>query len=260
MKRLKGKKVLVTGGSSGIGQAIALAYAKEGAIVAFSYFRNQVGAMATLRQLHALGSEGFAFSANLAKISAISKLFNKTIQTISSLDILINNAGTVSRQDNFLSIPLEALEHVETVNLKAPFLLMQLAASHMIAKKIAGNIINISSMSTEIITPGLTHYECTKKSRVKCTNQRSRKRSSSLSIRVNAIAPGLVETAINQDQREKDPENWSLRSSKIPLGRAGLPADIANLTVFLATPEAEWITGSIISVDGGLGVASPFKK
>ena len=114
-------------------------------------------------------------------------------------------------------------------------------------------------MSAEITTQRLMHYECSKAA----LNSLTRSAASELAsygIRVNAIAPGLVETNINDAQRKNDPDAWIQRSSKIPLSRAGLPDDIASLAVFLVSKKASWITGSITAVDGGIGVASPFAK
>lgn len=145
------------------------------------------------------------------------------------------------------------------MNVRAPFILMQEIATHMKENHIGGSILNISSISAEITTPGLMHYECSKAA----LNALTRSAASELatySIRVNGIAPGLVETNINEIQRKDDPDAWIQRSSKIPLGKAGLPDDIASLAIFLISEEAAWITGSIIAVDGGMGVASPFPK
>jgi 3-oxoacyl-[acyl-carrier protein] reductase len=119
-----------------------------------------------------------------------------------------------------------------------------------------GSIINISSISAKIISPGLTHYECSKAA----LNMLTKASASALAkykIRVNAIAPGLIETNINQTQREANPQAWNKRTAKIPLNRAGKPEDITPMAIMLASKKSSWITGSIITIDGGSDVYVP---
>lgn len=249
-KTLAGKKALVTGASSGIGQAIALAFAKEGADVVISYHKNAAGAQETVSQIAALGRVSQAICANMSCTQDLQNLMEKTIQFLGGIDILVNNAGTVTRHAHFLDIPIESFDEIMAVNLRAPFILSQLAAKHMVQQNVAGSIINISSISAELISAGMTHYECSKAG-VHMMTRASANALAKERIRVNGIAPGLVATNINRSQREKDPALWAGRVDKIPLGKVGTPEDIARIAVLLASDQADWMTGSMINVDGG---------
>lgn len=257
IKKLRNKSVLITGASSGIGQAIAIAYAAEGANVAFSYHSNVEGMKNTLDEIKNIGNVGFAFSASMADNCSIYKLVEDVIGCLGSIDILVNNAGMVTRFKDFLDISIKSLDEIQAVNLRAPFILTQEVAKCMKERDRGGCIINISSMSADIVSPGLTHYECSKAA-LHALTRGAAGDLAKYNIRVNAIAPGLVATNINHAQRENDLDAWIQRSSKIPLGRTGMPKDIASLAVFLASEEASWMTGSIIPFDGGIGIASPF--
>lgn len=259
MKKLDNKNILITGGSSGIGQAIAIACAREGANIVFSYHSNSAGAKYTLAKIQEIERKAFALCADMGNVSSVYHFIEEAMQCVNQIDVLINNAGMLTRHKDFFEISLDFFDQIQAVNVRAPFILIQEIAKHMKEKHICGSILNISSMSAEITTPGLMHYECAKAA----LNALTRSAAGELAtygIRVNAIAPGLVETNINDAQRKNDPDAWMQRSSKIPLGRAGLPDDVAGLAVFLASQESSWMTGSIIAVDGGIGVISPFAK
>lgn len=258
MKKLNGMRALITGGSSGIGQAIALAFANEGANVVFTYSKNKNGADDTLCKLKEIGNKAFAIQTNLADINEAKSLVQKATANLGGIDILVNNAGTITRHPDFFSIPAESLEYIYSVNLRAPFILTQETAKQMQHQNRGGSIVNISSMSAEIVSPGLAHYECSKAA----LNALTRGAASALAkynIRVNALAPGLIATNINRDQRESMPEVWLKRGEPIPLGRIGEPNDVTNMAILLASPEmSAWITGTIIPIDGGLSVVGPF--
>lgn len=256
---LANKNVLITGGSSGIGQAIAITFARAGANVAFTYNQNKAGATSTLDKIGNNNNKNCAIKANLSNISCIPGLIEEAEAFFGSIDILVNNAGVVVRSSSFLDTPLDFLEEVLTLNLKVPFILTQSVTQLMKSRGTQGNIINISSISADIVSPGLAHYECSKAA-LNALTRAAASELAAFNIRVNAIAPGLVATNINKDQWETNSEAWVLRSSKIPLGRAGQPQDIANMALFLASEQAQWITGNIIAADGGLTVHSPFAK
>lgn len=249
-KTLAGKKALVTGASSGIGKSIALAFAEEGADVFISYHKNESGAQQTVSQIGALGRTSQAFCMDISDVQSLSVLVEKAIQFLGSIDILVNNAGTVTRHTHFLDIPVDALDKIMAVNLRAPFRLSQLVAQHMIQQKIAGSIINISSISAQVISPGLTHYECSKAGMHMLTRASANALAKDR-IRVNGIAPGLIATNINRVQRETDPQLWASRVSTIPLGKTGTAEDVARIAVLLASDQSDWMTGSMINVDGG---------
>jgi glucose 1-dehydrogenase len=254
---LTGKNVLITGGSSGIGQEITTAFAKAGANVVFTYNNHEDGANHTLNCVADYPILKKSIQVDLYKLDKIPSIIQQTEEFLGSIDILINNAAVVTRFPNFMEISSEDLDKVMTVNFKAPFILMQETVKKMKAREIKGNILNISSVSAEITSPGLVHYEASK-SALNALTRGSANDLASFGIRVNAISPGLVETNMNKNQREKDPGIWNFRKSKIPLKRAGNPIDIANMAIFLCSEQAEWITGVIVPVDGGLSVFSPF--
>ncbi len=248
---LSNKKVLITGGSSGIGSAIALQAAEAGAQVLFTYAKKRERALQLLEKIINCSPRSCLLQSELTHPDDIAHLVKNAIAKLGKIDILVNNAGVISRHASFLDINFCDLNSVQFVNITAPFLLSQAIASHMVQKKINGNILNISSISASVISPGLTHYECSKAA----LNALTRSSSAELAkynIRVNAIEPGLVKTNINQEQWQNHPEVWQQRSKKIPLGKTGEPTDIANLAIFLMSDQANWITGSIFTVDGGM--------
>lgn len=253
MPNILKKRCLVTGGSSGIGQSIAIELAKAGAVVAFTYHTNFQGARLTQQYIENQGCKAYPFEMSLEDTNSIIPIFKNILGELGGIDILVNNAGTLTRHNNFINIPLDELEKVFKINVHASFLLIQEAAHRMIEQDIGGSIINISSISANMTSPGLTHYECSKAA-LNCLTRGAAKDLAKYDIRVNAIAPGLVSTNINLEQREKKPELWNSRCSQIPLGRAGFPKDISKLAVFLVSDEAKWITGSIFTVDGGLSI------
>jgi glucose 1-dehydrogenase len=257
MSRLANKRVLITGGSSGIGQAIAIAYANEGAKVVFNYHHNYEGAQKTLNEIAKKGLEAHAVYANLNEINDAYQLLEKAILQLQGIDILINNAGTLTRHTNFMDISLENFEKIQAVNIRAPFILLQETARQLQKQNSGGCIINVSSISAKIATSGLAHYECSKAA-LNALTRAAAQDLSQYNIRVNAIEPGLIGTNINKLQREQDPSLWKKRNELIPLGKSGNPEDIANVAIFLASKDAEWITGSTITVDGGISVLNPF--
>ena len=148
---------------------------------------------------------------------------------------------------------MDAFDEILSVNLKAPFILSQLASQQMIQQQIGGSIVNTSSISAKVISAGLAHYECAKAG----LHMLTRSSASALAkhnIRVNGIAPGLVTTNINLAQRETNPDLWDSRVAKIPLGRSGEPKNIAAIATMLASDKSNWMTGSMINVDGGQSV------
>ena len=253
MKELQDMKAIVTGASSGIGQAIAIAYAHAGADVVISYCQNKKGADKTLALIEAAGRKAKAIRVDMANLSELQEFLKEGIEFLGGIDIFVNNAGTVTRHADFLEIPLDAFDRVQAVNLKAPFMITQLVGKYMQKQRKGGSIINISSVSASIISPGLTHYECSKAA-LNMLTRASASASAKYHIRVNAIAPGLVETNINQTQREHQPEVWEKRKTMIPLERVGKPEDIADVAILLASNKSAWITGDIIPVDGGISL------
>ncbi len=255
--RLNNKKAIITGGSSGIGQAIAVAFAREGADVVIAYQHNQTGAEETLKQIRQFDRQCQAFNVDLSSKDALEAFIQQSCDFLGSVDILVNNAGTLTRCKSFFDIPVEDIDLLHNINYRAPFILTQLVAEKMMTQG-GGSIINISSVSTELVAPGFAHYECSKAA-LKMLTKASASELAEYHIRVNAISPGLIATNINADQRKHNVAVWEKRCSKIPLKQAGSPSDIVPIAVLLASDESAWTTGSIIHVDGGMTVASHFR-
>ena len=253
MNELCEKKAMVTGGSSGIGRAIAIAYAQEGADVVFSYYKHQKEANELVSFIKSLGRKVKAIHVDMNNFNHLNQFVEEGVNYLSGIDIFVNNAGMLTRHAGFLNIPLDAFDLIQTVNVRAPFFLTQRIAQCMQRGAKGGSIINISSMSAFIISAGLTHYECSKAALNMLTKAAAHALAKD-NIRVNAIAPGLVATNMNRHQREYESEIWDKREARIPLQRVGKPEDIAYVAVMLASPRSAWITGNVIPVDGGLGL------
>lgn len=250
MVNLESKKVIITGASSGLGQAIAIAFAKAGADIVFSYQNNHQGAENTLAHIHQLGRKGLALTAQLQNTEELQAFSDKALNFLKGVDVLVNNAGTLTRHMDFMAISLDEYDLIQAVNIRAPFFLTQQVANVMIGQGTGGSIINISSISATVTSQGLAHYECSKAA----LNRLTQSTASALAkyhIRVNAIAPGLFATNLNADQH-----GWQNRCAHIPLQKAGNPEDITPLALLLASDDGALITGEIIAIDGGIALNS----
>lgn len=246
---LHGKTALVTGGSNGIGAAIAHAYAAAGASVVFSYRRASDSAAQVAAGMAALGGKVLALQADLAQPGTTDRLWQEALELTGQIDVLVNNAGTITRS-GFLTVTQQELDRIMAVNFYAPWSLSRKLADHLIARKAPGSVLNISSVSAHRAISRMPHYQCSKAA----LNMLTKSIAYELAphrIRANSISAGLTQTNANRDQWEGQPSLWHERSSDIPLGRPGLPTDYAGLAVFLASDEASWITGADIMVDGG---------
>jgi NAD(P)-dependent dehydrogenase (short-subunit alcohol dehydrogenase family) len=257
MEQYKGKKVFITGASSGIGKEIAVAFAAKGAEIAFNYCKNKSGAEETQELLYKIGSKSYAFSADFSDSKNLPSLLQKVYEKIKEIDIFINNAGEFISSSDFLGISAQSLQKTVSVNFFSPFILTQKIAQKMIDQNIRGSIINISSMSTRFLSIGSTHYECSKAA-LDALTRGAAYALAPYHIRVNGVAPGSIATEINNKQRIKDPEGWIKRSKRLPLGEEGKVVDIANACIFLASEESKWITGTTLIVDGGASLMNPF--
>jgi NAD(P)-dependent dehydrogenase (short-subunit alcohol dehydrogenase family) len=257
MEQYKGKKVFITGASSGIGREIAVAFAAKGAEIAFSYCKNKSGAKETQELLYKIGSKSYAFPADFSDSKNLPLFLQKVYEEIKEIDIFINNAGALISSSDFLTISTQSLQKTISVNFLSPFILTQKIAQRMIDQNIRGAIINISSMSTRFLSVGSTHYECSKAA-LDALTRGAAYALAPYHIRVNGIASGSIATEINKKQRIKDPEGWIKRSKKLPLGDEGKPGDIANACIFLSSKAAKWITGTTLIVDGGASLMNPF--
>ncbi|MFB2897595.1 glucose 1-dehydrogenase [Aerosakkonemataceae cyanobacterium BLCC-F50] len=248
--KLAGKAALVTGSSQGIGQAIAIRLAQEGADIVIDYRSHPDGAKETLAKVEAAGQQGHIVQADLSAIGDIHKIVSEGVQRFGKLDILVNDAGVDGKNADFWEIAEADYDKVLDVNLKGTFFTTQAFVQHLIETKRPGKIINISSVHEEMAFPHFTAY-CASKGGVKMMMRNLAVELGPLGITVNNIAPGAIETPINT-KLLNDPVKLNSLKQNIPLGRLGTPEDIAPMVVFLASSDADYVTGATFYVDGGL--------
>jgi glucose 1-dehydrogenase len=259
MKKLEGKVALVTGSSEGIGQEIVLRLAQAGADVVINYHSHPEGAAETLARVQAEGgschtafsphSQGYTVKADLGTVDQVRHLIAESIEHFGQLDILVNNAG-IEKRAPFPQVTEADYDAVMNVNLKGVFFATQAFVQHLIATNRPGKIINISSVHEELAFPNFTSY-CVSKGGVKMLARNLAVELGSLGITVNNVAPGAIETPINT-KLLNNPEELGALLHNIPLGRLGQPQDVASVVSFLASADADYITGSTFFVDGGL--------
>lgn len=260
--KLSGKVALVTGSSSGIGQAIAIRLAEAGAKVIVNYRSNPQGAEATLAAIQSAGGEcmavngfcdqerGYSIGADLGLVEDINHLVAESINHFGTLDILVNNAG-IEKHGNFWEVTEADYEAVMNINLKGVFFATQAFVKHQIAVgKAGGKIINISSVHEELPFPHFTSY-CASKGALKMMMRNLSVELGQFGITVNNVAPGAIETPINTNLLNS-PDKLEALLKNIPLGRLGKTRDVAAMVAFLASSEADYITGATFVVDGGL--------
>ena len=247
--KLEGKVALVTGSSQGIGQAIAIRLAEEGANIIIDYRSHPDGAEETKTKVEATGRKGYVVQADLGVVSDIRKMVDAGIQEFGKLDILVNNAGLEKRAD-FWDVSEADYDSVVNVNLKGVFFATQAIVQHLRQTQRTGKIINISSVHEELPFPHFTSY-CVSKGGVKMMMRNLAIELGPLGITINNVAPGAINTPINTSLLN-DPEKLNAVVKNIPLGRLGEPKDVASIVAFLASSDADYITGSTFFVDGGL--------
>ncbi len=248
--KLDGKVALVTGSSQGIGQAIAVHLAQEGADIVIDYRSHPDGAHETLGKVEAVGRNGYVVQADLGVVRDVQKLVAEGIQHFGKLDILVNNGGVDGKNADFWDITEADYDTVLNINLKGTFFTTQAFVKHLIETKRTGKIINISSTHEEMAFPHFTSY-CASKGGVKMMMRNLAVELGPLGITINNIAPGAIETPINA-KLLNDPIKLKSLTQNIPLGRLGTPEDIAPMVAFLASPAANYVTGATFYVDGGL--------
>ena len=243
---LKDKIAFVTGASRGIGRAIALEMARNGADVAICYSSNEQAAEAVCAEIRALGRDAQAYRCDVSDYQQCSDAVKAAIAHFGKLDILVNNAG-ITKDNLLLMMKEEEFDRVIATNLKGAFHMMKHAGAHFLKRK-QGTIINIASVSGMMGHAGQANYAAAKAGLIGLTKTAA-KELAARGITCNAIAPGFITTDMTQQLSDKQKEAVI---GAIPLKRMGQPEDIAHLAVFLASPLASYITGEVIKVDGGI--------
>ena len=243
-KNLEGKVALITGGSRGIGAAIAKRLAADGANVAITYTKGADAAESVVKEIERAGRKAIAIQADAADADAVKAAVEKTVKTFGRLDILVNNAGTAVPK-RFEETTLEELDRLMDINVRGVFVATQAALKHM---KSGGRIISIgSAVGERALTPGLVPYSATKGA-VKMFTQGLSREVASRGITVNNVQPGPIDTDTNPATGE-----WAVpQKAFTALGRYGHVDEVAALVAFVAGPESSYITGANLNVDGGM--------
>ena len=244
MSELTNKVALVTGGSRGIGAAIAKRLAADGALVAITYAKDASAASAVVKAIELDGGKAIAIRADAADVEAVKAAVEKTVATFGRLDVLVNNAGTAIPK-TFEETTLEEMDRVIDINVRGAFVATQAALKHM---KDGGRIIMIgSSVGERVLVPGLVPYSATKGA-VKMFSQGLAREVGSRGITVNNVQPGPIDTELNPASGD-----WAVpQKAATALDRYGRVDEIAAMVAFIAGPESSYITGANLTVDGGM--------
>jgi 3-oxoacyl-[acyl-carrier protein] reductase len=251
MKLLEGKTAIVTGAARGIGEAVAIKFAEHGANVAFTFVSDSSKdkAAALEQKLTAMGVKAKAYQSNAGDFAACEVFVNDVLKEFGTIDICVNNAG-ISKDNLLLRMSAEQFEEVIKVNLNSVFYMTKQVIRPMMKAK-SGSIINMSSVIGEMGNAGQSSYAASKAGVIGFTKSVA-KELGSRNIRCNAIAPGFVETDMTSYLKEG--EGAEKYKAGIPLGRFASAEDIANVTLFLASPLSSYVTGQTISACGGLNI------
>ncbi|MFB7814968.1 SDR family oxidoreductase [Paenibacillus chitinolyticus] len=251
MKRLEGKIALVTGGSRGIGKAISLRLAQEGALVIVHYGSRRAAGEEVVRTIEAQGGRALAIGANLETVAGVTDLVQTMEQTLlrltgqNRIDILVNNAG-IGTSSTLEETTEEDFDAIFAVNVKAPFFLVQQSLRLL---RDGGRIINTSSGVTRIAYPHIMAYNLTKGA-INTFTLHLAKLLGPRGITVNAVLPGIVDTDVNAEWLHT-PEGQQHAAEMSALGRVGEPSDIADIVAFLSSSDARWVTGQMVDATGG---------
>ncbi|MEU0741473.1 SDR family oxidoreductase [Streptomyces sp. NPDC006134] len=254
-QRLDGKTALVTGGSRGIGRAVAQRLAQDGAVVALTYARDETAAHDTVERIRKDGGRAFALHAQLGRhgdAAALWSAFDTQILHHTPepvVDIIVNNAG-IGRSADLASLTEDGFDEVFAVNVRAPFFVVQEGLKRL---RDAGRIINISSGAAHLAMPEAIAYGATKSALDNFTLNLA-KELGARGITANSVAPGIIDTDVNADWLRGNPEAEAHAASLAALGRVGQPEDVADIVAFLASDDARWVTGKVIDATGGSGL------
>lgn len=246
MKLLDQKTALITGGSRGIGAAMVLKFAEQGANIAFTYLSSEDQAKALEERVKAMGVKAMACRSDAADFAACETLVNDVMKEFGRIDICVNNAG-ISRDNLLLRVNEEQWDEVMRANLKSVFNLTKQVTRPMMKAR-SGSIINMSSVVGLVGNPGQSSYAASKAGIVGFTKSIALELGSR-NIRCNAIAPGFIETDMTHYLKEGENNPWT---AKIPMARFGKPQEIADVALFLASDMSAYVTGQVISACGGL--------
>ncbi len=245
---LEGKNALVTGAGRGIGKAIALRLAKEGAFVIVNYSRSKEQAEEVVKELELQGGAGVAVCCDVSNFEACGEMVQNLIKEYQHIDILVNNAG-ITRDNLLMKMSEEEFDAVMNTNLKGCFHTIRHLSRYFLKQK-SGKVINISSVSGILGNPGQCNYSASKAGVIGLTKSAARELASR-HICVNAVAPGFVDTEMTSVLSESVKEELM---KQIPFGRTAKPEEIASVVAFLAGPDSDYMTGQVLSVDGGMAM------
>ena len=246
MKLLEGKVAIVTGAARGIGKAIALKFAAEGANIAFTDLVIDENGLATQKEIEALGVKAKGYASNAANFEETHNVVAEVVKDFGRVDILVNNAG-ITKDGLLIRMKEEDFDRVIDVNLRGCFLCTREAAKIMLRNR-TGCIVNIASVVGLMGNPGQANY-CASKAGIIGLTKSSAKELAARNVRVNAVAPGFIDTEMTKSLPE---EQKKLYTEVIPLKRLGRAEEVADAVAFLASPRAAYITGQVLSVNGGM--------
>jgi glucose 1-dehydrogenase len=248
--RLENKVALITGSDSGIGQATATEFAKEGANVVVNYLHDARGAERTLKAVELEGRRAIVVQADIRDEDQVGSMFDQAVQTFGTVDILMNNAGVDASGKKVGELPTEVWDNAVRTNVYGPFFCCRRFVQLRTDAGGGGKIINVTSVHEDVPNPGGADYDCSKGA-VRMLTRTLALELAPLEINVNNLAPGMVLTPFNQPAID-DPKLLEEQVQSIPWKRAAQPSEIARLAVFLASGDADYVTGATYVMDGGL--------
>ena len=251
---LKGKVAIVTGGNSGIGKAVVLALAQEGANIVIDYVADEKATEELEQQVAALGDQAIGVEADVSKLDDLRRLIDAAVSAFGRLDVMVNNAGIETRS-SVLDTSEAQYEQVMEINLKSAFFGTQLAAKQMIKQGSGGRIINITSVHEDWPMPGNAPY-CLSKGGMRMLTRTAGVELAPHGVTVVGIGPGAVDTPINAST-EADPEKLKTLNAAIPIGRMARPEEIGAVAAFVAGDGASYLTATTVFADGGIMQSSP---
>lgn len=250
MGKLEGKIALITGSDSGIGQATAIEFAKEGANVVITYHSDEAGGKETLKKVEEAGGKGIVLQVDVSKEEEVEKMFDKALEKFGTVDILMNNAAINGQGIEIADLSTEKWDKAIKTNLYGYFFCIRRFINIRRQSGGKGKILNVSSVHEEIAAPGTGDY-CSSKGAIKMLTRTLALELAEDGINVNNIAPGMILTPMNQEAKD-DKKAREKKTQNIPMKRAGRPEEIGKLAVFLASSDSDYVTGSTYFMDGGL--------